>query len=199
MSKPTTLRPSFSLVLYVVVAVMSVIALAYCLVIPEARDSFAKVAPIPLLMLGCGWVLLAAPKLVISSEAVTVHNPLVTTRVPLGRIDEIETRHGFVMHTSEGKVQAWAAPPPDRLRSMRHFEQKLTRGDGFQDPRIARDKFGQLPSSAAPGTLSGDAAITVRHHAADASTEPITRRVNVVNIVVLVVTAVGIALTLVLG
>ena len=102
MSKPTTLRPSFSLVLYVVVAVMSVIALAYCLVIPEARDSFAKVAPIPLLMLGCGWVLLAAPKLVISSEAVTVHNPLVTTRVPLGRIDEIETRHGFVMHTSEG-------------------------------------------------------------------------------------------------
>lgn len=199
MSKPTTLRPSFSLGLYVVVAAMSVIALLGCLVVPEARASFMKVAPIPILLIGCGWVLLAAPKLVISSEAVTAHNPLVTIRVPLGRIEGVETRHGFVMHTSEGKVQAWAAPPPDRLRSMRHLEQKITRSDGFADPRIARDRFGQLRSSAAPGTLTGDAAMTVAHHDAPSSTATITRRANAANLAVLATTALGVILTLLLG
>lgn len=150
------LRARLSLGLYLAVTAIVLAALVPLLLRGEWR-AVAAVAPIPVLAAGFGWVLLAAPRLEFGADAVLVRNPLRSHLVPYARIRQAHTRRGFALDTDSGRVQAWAAPPPGRLQAERVLPDAALR----RDPRIRRDADGSVAVSDAPGTPSGDAALTL--------------------------------------
>lgn len=184
MTTRTVIRPRLSAVVYVLVALACVVAVV-SLIVSGSLDAAGSVLPIPVLLVGVGYVTLLAPSVAFDAEAVEVRGPLRTTRVPYGRITDARTTHGFALVTDEGVVSAWAAPPPDRIATQRIVPSEAMR----RDPRVRRDEGGDsLAASDAPGTPSGDAMTTLAHRLAehDPSNDAITRSWNIVNITVLV-------------
>lgn len=197
MGKPVVIRPWLGVALFAVVVVVCLLAGA-----PLAASGrwgvLAAIAPVPLAMLGVGYVVLLAPAVVFDERVVELRNPLRTVRIPYDRVQSSSTRRGFTVITADGRFSAWAAPPPDRLGAERMGEGRDRR---LRDPRVQRDADGGLRASAAPGSPSGDAAITLADrlrqaersaaHGSGASTVPdarVERRWNVANLAVLAVT-----------
>ncbi|MGO2112402.1 MAG: hypothetical protein ACTH31_12385 [Pseudoclavibacter sp.] len=185
MSARVVLRPRFGLVVYAIVAIACLLALVPLAVMGSWGD-LAAVAPIPLVVLGVGYVVFVAPAVAFDDRAVDVRNPLRTITVPYGRITGSTTRRGFTLVTDDGAVSAWAAPPPDRLTAERIEPTTELR----RDPRVRRDDDGRVAVSAAPGSPSGDAAVTLADRLrgdslGDGPDAPITRAWNVANIAVM--------------
>lgn len=163
MSKPTVIRPMFGVGLWCAVAAMSAIAIGSLLFAEDPLRRAGAILVLPILCLGLGWVLLVAPKVTMDDEAITIDNPLRRVRVPRGRVEGIETHRGFRVVTDEGKIDAWAAPSPSRLDAVRIAGSRGAESL-MKDPRVHRELDGGLRTSSAPGTLSGDAAMSARHH-----------------------------------
>ena len=196
MTSRTVIRPRLSAVVYVLI-VIACLAAFISLLASGTVGAASAVLPIPLLLLGVGYVTLLAPTVVFEADAVEVRNPLRTIRVPYGRVEEARTKHGFTLQTDDGPVSAWAAPPPDRLTAQRIVPTEQLR----RDPRVRRDERGDITAGDAPGSPSGDAMTTLAHRLAEPSRSSdgtVERRWNRVNLTVLavaVVAAVGLALT----
>ena len=195
MSKPVTIRPWLGVGIYAAASLASIAALG-SVVATGDWELVARVAPVPIALLGVGAVTLVTPAVVFHDDEVEVRNPLRTTVVPYGRVNEVSTHRGFTLVTEEGPVSAWAAPPPDRLSAERREPSAELR----RDPRVRRDASGRVASSAAPGSPSGDAALTLadrlrRRSATGRDAAPIERRWNLCNLALLVITL-GAATTL---
>lgn len=190
----TVLRPALGRIAYVVVMAMCALAIGSLLLSPAA-DRVASIAALPVALAGIGWVTLMAPCIVIAPDGIEIRNPLRTIRVGHGAVRDIATRHGFTVVTDEGDFQAWGAPAPGRLGSLGDLLSRDPAARGadpaLRDPRIKRDADA-VRSSAMPGTLSGDAAMTLAHHAAEADAAQaadarVEREWNRVNLIVLAV------------
>lgn len=194
MSSRTVIRPRLSVIVYAVVALASVAAFVSLLVSGAGREA-AAVVPIPAVLLGLGWVTLVTPCVVFDDDAIEVRNPLRTIRVPYGRVRESRTQYGFALVTDDGVVQAWAAPRPD-IRSAMRLEPDPRIG---RDPRVARDARDSLSRAAVPGSPSGDALVNLADRVSrhEDTGEPVTRRWNAANLVVLTV-AIAVAIGAVL-
>lgn len=211
MSAPIVLRPRFGLFVFGVVAVVCLLAVVP-LVVAAQWHTLALIAPFPVVLLGLGYVVLVAPAVVFYDHAVEIRNPLRSTRLPYACVRDSSTNRGFSLVTDEGTFSAWAAPPPDRLSS----ERREVTSELKRDPRVSR-RDGSVASSAAPGTPSGDAAVTLADRlrrqspVADSAHEPaagvasasvpdarVTRSWNVTNIAVVTVSiAAALALALI--
>lgn len=195
----------FGVGLWAAVALMSAIAVGSMLFAPGAHGRIWQMLPIPLLAAGLGWVLLVSPKLTLADDGVVVDNPLRRIEVPAERITGVRTGRGFALETDEGPIQAWAAPAPDRLQGQRRLGLDGAGADRVRDPRVLADEDGGVRTSALPGTLSGDAAMSARHHGlvgAEAPAEgarPIRRRLQRGNLAVVAVTLAATAAALLLG
>lgn len=188
MTPRTVIRPRLSAVVYALVALACVAAIVSVFVSGSLRVA-GSVLPVPILLLGVGYVTLVAPSVVFDADAVEVHGPLRTVRVPYGRVTDARSTHGFALVTNEGVVSAWAAPPPDRIATQRIVPSDAMR----HDPRVRRDEEGgTLAASDAPGTPSGDAMVTLAHRLGehDGPDGPIARRWNGANLAVLAVSLV---------
>lgn len=190
MRKPVVIRPWLGVALFAGV-VLACASAGLPLAVAGRWSTLGAIAPIPLAMLGVGYVVLLAPAVVFADEAVELRNPLRTVRIPYDRVRSSSTRRGFTLETSDGRFSAWAAPPPDRLGADRLGDPRDRR---LRDPRLHRDGSGEVRASAAPGSPSGDAAITLADrlgragrrppHGAETDA-PVERRWNVTNIAVL--------------
>ncbi|WP_146077798.1 hypothetical protein [Pseudoclavibacter sp. AY1F1] len=191
MSERTVLRPRMGLVVYGVIAAMALVAVISVILTPGAGRHLLSVLPLPILALGVGWITLVSPSVVFTETALEVNNPLKKTVVPYGQIELVETTRGFTVTTPEGKVSAWAAPPPDRLSAERMDPRDPLL---WKDPRRLTDESQSIRTSAAPGTYSGDAAVNLTHRRAQQQREagvplgPVVRTQNVANTVVLIAT-----------
>lgn len=206
MSKPTIIRSLFGVGLWAAVAAMAAIAVVSVLLAPQAMGKLGQVLPLPILVVGLGWVLLVAPKLALHDDRIVVDNPFQRVEVPSERVVGLETTKGFALKTDDGRrVHAWAAPPPDRLQGMRNLGGG--HGDGgaiARDPRVLREDGDRVRSSAMPGTLSGDAAMAARHHGAGAEApaegaRPIVRTPRLASIAVAILTMAAAGGSLLLG
>lgn len=158
MSSPVVIRPRLGALVYLGVAAMCAVAFA-SLAVSGNWGSMLAVAPLPVALLGVGYVTLLAPSVVFDGDAVELRNPLRTTRVPYSAIESWDTHRSFSVTTDAGTFSAWAAPPPDRLGA----ERTSPLDEGMRDPRLRREADGALRTSAAPGSPSGDAALTLEH------------------------------------
>lgn len=146
-------RPIFGRVLSVIV----------CLIAAAGIVGFAVTGDWSgLVRYGWGLVLLAAvavalywlPSLRVEEHEVTVRNVFSTVHIPWPAIQRIDTKWALSLHTTQGTVDAWASPAPNRYAS-----QSATRASA----RIAHEGSGFFPR---PGDLleteSGAAAHVIR-------------------------------------
>lgn len=113
----------------------------------------------PLLLAALGWAVFWQPRVLITSDDVTVVNIARTTVVPMAAIRGISTRLGLRLETPDGPVEAWAAPAravrrrdePAEERARRARDRSfVVRGDAETAAAFIRDRIEELGPLAPP-------------------------------------------------
>lgn len=153
-----TLRPRFSMVLAVAIAVMGALGIA-SLVAAGDVDGLLRYTPGVLLVVWLVWVGFWLPAVVIAEDAVSVRNPFRTVTVPWGAIQRVDTRWALRLITSGGSFTAWSAPAPSRYAITR-----ATRDETRGLPESTFGAGGTIGIGDIPASESGLAAYHVRRH-----------------------------------
>jgi len=104
--------------------------------------------------LGLVWLGYVVPSAEIKNQQLVVVNPFRIAKIGLGAIENVDTRFALEVSGSFGKLSAWAAPAPGRLRYRSHPTEDF-RALGLKDGEQVRP--GDLPS-----TISGSLAMQIR-------------------------------------
>lgn len=152
-----TLRPRFSMVLAVAIAVMGALGIA-SLVVAGDFGGMLRYSPGVLLLVWLVWIAFWLPAVVIAEDAVTVRNPFRTVTVPWGAIRRVDTRWALRLATTGGAFTAWSAPAPSRYA--------ITRATRDQTKGLPESTYqhGTIGIGDIPGSDSGLAAYHVRRH-----------------------------------
>ncbi|UNX55666.1 PH domain-containing protein [Georgenia sp. TF02-10] len=70
----------------------------------------AEYGAVPLVLAVLGWAVFWRPAVLVSPAGVRVVNVFRTIEVPWSALEEVETRWGLRLHTTGGRVRAWATP-----------------------------------------------------------------------------------------
>lgn len=197
MTQRTVVRANGIFMLYWICVAVCAIALASVVVTAQSQELLAQVAPLPILIIALGWVFFGWPCVVYTAVGVEVRNPFQTVRVPLGEVIGDCTRRGFSLETTDGTVQAWGAPPPDRISIWRG-------GDRFgkqalKDPRFFREGEDSIRASRLPGFASGDAAALLAHYQRQVQVPPRGKVIRDTNWLNIAVSATGVIIALLLA
>lgn len=106
------------------------------------------------LALGLVWLGYVVPSAEIKNQQLVVVNPFRIAKIGLGAIENVDTRFALKVSGSFGKLSAWAAPAPGRLRYRSHPTEDF-RALGLKNGEQVRP--GDLPS-----TISGSLAMQIR-------------------------------------
>lgn len=150
----TTIFPRGSRILAVALAVLasaSLISTAW-----SNPESLLRLLPAHALVLWFAWAVLWHPHVEIGETDATLVNILRTHRIPYSSIDELNTRWGLVVTAAGRRYQAWAAPAPGTLHTMRVNIKNFTRL-----PETSLEQ-GTARLSDDPATDSGAAALHIR-------------------------------------
>lgn len=104
--------------------------------------------------LGLVWLGYVVPSAEIKNQQLVIVNPFRVAKIGLGAIDSVDTRFALKVSGSFGKLSAWAAPAPGRLRLRSHPTEDF-KALGLKDGEQVRP--GDLPS-----TISGSLAMQIR-------------------------------------
>lgn len=109
---------------------------------------------IVVLILGIVYAYYVIPALKVESDKVYILNPLTRHEIGLGAIEEVDTRFALNLTGDFGKVSAWAAPAPSRLRHRSHPK---------EDFAVLGLKEGEeVRPSDLPSTITGSFAMQIR-------------------------------------
>lgn len=146
--------PRWNRVVGVILAAIAVASLASTAwMYPE---QVAQVVGVHGLLLWCAWAVLWRPHVAIDDDGVTMVNILATHRIDFGAIDEVNTRWGLAITAGGRRYQAWAAPAPGTLHTMRINVENLQRL-----PESSYEQ-GTIRPGDDPATDSGAAALHIR-------------------------------------
>jgi Bacterial PH domain len=152
---PTIFRPAFGRVLSVVTAVICAAGIVGFIVGGDG-GGLVRYCWGLLLIAAIAVCALWLPSLGITESEVTVRNVFSTIHVPWPAIERVDTKWALTLHTSIGRVTAWASPAPSRYSSQ---------ASNTADARLAGKASG---SNIRPGDLlntdSGAAAWLIRRH-----------------------------------
>ena len=166
---------------------MSGLALIYALEFSEPETG-RKTAAIILLALGLVFSYYVIPSLELRQDLLVITNPLLRHEIGLGAIEYVDTRFALSVGGRFGKVSAWAAPAPGRLRHRSH---------STEDFKTLSLKDGQnVRPSDLPSTISGSYALQIRRllESPQANSE-YSRRVNLLGLALILLPAIAVILT----
>ena len=104
--------------------------------------------------LGLVWLGYVIPSAEIKNQQLVIVNPFRIAKIGLGAIENVDTRFALKVSGSFGKLSAWAAPAPGRLRFRSHSTEDY-KALGLKEGQQVRP--GDLPS-----TISGSLAMQIR-------------------------------------
>lgn len=183
MSSPIVFRPWTGVAVTVLVGAVVVVSLVG-LAIAGDVESLRRFGPAFVALAVLTAALFWLPAVIVSTDAVTVRNPLHTVVVPWGRIDDVESRFGMrLMLRPSGAVSAWAAPADARRANPRLLGLMKVTGSAAASERSAHE---------ARERADGEAATYIRRVLAKRSAEVESPRdvVRTVNVPVVVALAV---------
>lgn len=109
--EPTRIvRSSYGRFLTGATAVGAVLALV-SLVVSDGAEGLARYGAIPVLATVLVWAAFWRPEVRVAPAGVTVVNVWSTTEIPWADLTEVTTRWALELHTTGGRVSAWAVPP----------------------------------------------------------------------------------------
>jgi len=120
--------------------------------------------------LGLVWLGYVIPSAEIKNQQLVIVNPFRIAKIGLGAIESVDTRFALKVSGSFGKLSAWAAPAPGRLRYRSHPTEDF-RALGLKDGEQVRP--GDLPS-----TISGSLAMQIRIAQKDGGELPTEVRIS---------------------
>jgi len=120
--------------------------------------------------LGLVWLGYVVPSAEIRNQQLVVVNPFRIAKIGLGAIENVDTRFALKVSGSFGKLSAWAAPAPGRLRYRSHPTEDF-RALGLKNGEQVRP--GDLPSS-----ISGSLAMQIRIAQKDGGELPTEVRIS---------------------
>jgi hypothetical protein len=100
------------------------------------------------------WLGYVVPSAEIKNNELVIVNPFRVAKIGIGAIEDVDTRFALKVTGSFGKISAWAAPAPGRLRFRSHATEDY-KSLGLKDGQQVRP--GDLPS-----TVSGSLAMQIR-------------------------------------
>ncbi|MFE7844484.1 PH domain-containing protein [Microbacterium sp. NPDC057407] len=148
-------RPVFGRTLAVVTMVVCALGAA-AMAVTDPASAIRYVWPI-LLVGVLAWALFWRPSLLVQEHGITVENVLRTHFVPWPSITAIDTRYSVTLHTTERRVQVWAAPASGRHRTLGLAPKDF---DGVGES--ARGELGELRPGDAITTPTGNLAQLIR-------------------------------------
>lgn len=119
-------------------------------------DAAVRSIPVHALVLWVAWAMFWNPHVEVCDDEVTIVNTLRSYRIPMNVIDEVSTRWGLIVSVGGRKYQAWAAPAPGTLHTMRVNPKNFTH---LPDSTF---EVGTARLSDDPETDSGAAAVHIR-------------------------------------
>jgi hypothetical protein len=115
------------------------------------------------LVLGVIYAYYVFPAVSVGESKVVIINPLTRHEIGMAAIEDVDTRFALTLKGEFGKVLAWAAPAPSRLRHRSHPKEDFT-FMGLKEGQEVR------PSDL-PSTISGSFALQVRRAMAEKPTD----------------------------
>lgn len=94
------------------------IALAFAAQVVQDGVSATKHLPVYLLVAWVIWMLFGAPKVVIGSDEVVLHNVLRRVRIPWATVSEVQPQMTLTIYVGAKKYRAWAAPSGTNAGSL---------------------------------------------------------------------------------
>lgn len=190
--RSNTVVPRGSRILAVIVA-----ALATASLISSAwtnLESTLGLVPAHALVLWFAWAVLWHPHVQIDDAQVVFVNILRTHQISLAAVEDLNTRWGLVVTANGKRYQAWAAPAPGTLHTMRVNVKNFTR---LPDSSLEQ---GTARLSDDPATDSGAAALHIREgmdaHKGSAQGAAVHTRWHLLTIAIGAGCLIGIALVL---
>jgi hypothetical protein len=153
-------RPTSSYVIAIASLVLASLAMVQAIWFDQQNG--LRTGAIVLFLLGLIWTYYVFPKVDVRSDSVVVHNPLTTSEIGFGAIEDVDTRFALKLIGDGKAVSAWAAPAPGRHRH-RHTSTDDFRFLGLKEGQSIRP--GDLPSS-----VSGSFAYQIRKAIEDKNT-----------------------------
>jgi hypothetical protein len=196
--EPLEYRPTFVRGLSVVTWVL--LAVTEIAIAGESSADALRWLPVLALFAASVYVLFWRPAILVDDTGVTVVNLIRDVHIPWRRLEALDTRFSLTLHSEERTVAAWAAPAPGRSQALRQ-----SRRDTAALAAMGTALDHGLRSSAAPNSDSGGAALMVRvrwEHALArppaGDDGPVTTRIAVLPVALLVVTAAAAAVAVLL-
>lgn len=156
---------------------MAGLALIQSLAFSE-QEAGIQGAAIILLALGLVFAYYVVPAVELREDALVVVNPIFRHEIGLGAIEYVDTRFALNVGGAFGKVSAWAAPAPGRLRHRSHSTEDF-KTLGLKDGQNVR------PSDL-PSTISGSFALQIKRSLERPQANAnYTKRLNVVSILLI--------------
>jgi hypothetical protein len=100
------------------------------------------------------WLGYVVPSAEIKNNELIIVNPFRVAKIGIGAIEDVDTRFALKVSGSFGKISAWAAPAPGRLRYRSHSTEDY-KTLGLKPGELVRP--GDLPS-----TISGSLALQIQ-------------------------------------
>lgn len=140
------------------------------------------------LLLGVIFTYYVIPALELTDDRLLIINPLTRHEIGFGAIEMVDTRFALSVVGKFGKVSAWAAPAPGRLRHRSH---------STEDFRTLGLKEGQnVRPSDLPSTITGSYALQIRRALEKPqANSSYVKRPNYLGIGLIVVPAIAVVIT----
>ena len=122
--QPVTLRPTFGIVLTVLVWLICLFSL-FTLGTDQGISGVVRYCPVALTVGYLCWMAYWAPAITIDPSGVTLHNIVRSHRVTWPAIQRIETKYALTIFAANHKFTAWSAPAPSRLSMINARKQEL--------------------------------------------------------------------------
>ena len=167
--------------------IMASLALVQTLFFSEA-EAGRRGAAIVLLALGLVFAYYVIPYLDLREDQLVVVNPIFRHDIGLGAIEYVDTRYALNVGGEFGKVSAWAAPAPGRLRHRTHSS---------EDFRTLNLKEGaNVRPSDLPSTISGSYALLIKRALEKPQTNmAYTKRINTLGVGMILLPALAVIFT----
>lgn len=167
--------------------IMASLALVQTLFFSEA-EAGRRGAAIVLLALGLVFAYYVIPYLDLREDQLVVVNPIFRHDIGLGAIEYVDTRYALNVGGEFGKVSAWAAPAPGRLRHRTHSS---------EDFRTLNLKEGaNVRPSDLPSTISGSYALLIKRALEKPQTNrTYTKRINTLGVGLILLPALAVIFT----
>jgi len=144
---PTLTFRSTSSKAYAVIAWAACAAVLAAVATNGGTAELLQYGAVPVALAAAAWAVFWEPHVMVSPDGVTVANVWRTVEVPWGAVEQVESRWGLRLHTTRGRVSAWATPARGKLA--------LSRQPSLPDALLD-------PASSAHRSLPGDAELVAR-------------------------------------